>query len=85
MKFKDQYWLTPENIAASLGLPKDQGEIVRSVVPGEAAERAGLRQGDVILSVGGQMVTPDETVSFLIAEELKARRIPPERAARAAE
>ena len=26
-----------ENIAASLGLPKDQGELVRSVVPGQAA------------------------------------------------
>ena len=43
-----------ENIAPSLGLPKDQGEIVRSVVPGEAAARAGIQQGDVILRVGGQ-------------------------------
>ena len=47
-----------ENIAASLGLPKDQGEIVRSVVPGEAAARAGIQQGDVIVRVGGQEVNP---------------------------
>ena len=67
-----------ENIAASLGLPKDQGEIVRSVVPGQAAERAGLRQGDVILSVGSQMVTPDETVSFLIANSTVGSRVPVE-------
>ena len=47
-----------ENIAASLGLPKDRGELVRSVVPGEAAARAGIQQGDVIVRVGGQEVTP---------------------------
>ena len=65
-----------ENIAASLGLPKDQGELVRSVVPGEAAARAGLRQGDVILSVNNQPVTPDETVSFLIANSTVGSRVP---------
>ena len=65
-----------ENIASSLGLPKDQGELVRSVVPGQAAARAGLRQGDVILTVGGQMVTPDETVSFLIANSTVGARVP---------
>ena len=65
-----------ENIASSLGLPKDQGELVRSVVAGQAAARAGLRQGDVILTVGGQMVTPDETVSFLIANSTVGARVP---------
>src|SRR5437763_15663444 len=33
-----------ENLAPSLGLPKDSGEIVRSVVPGGPAARAGLQQ-----------------------------------------
>ena len=56
-----------DNIAPSLGLPKDMGEIVRSVVPGGPAANAGLRQGDVILRVNGQDVTPEETVSYLIA------------------
>ena len=48
-----------ENLAPSLGLPKDSGEIVRSVVPGGPAARAGLQQGDVIVQVNGQQVTPD--------------------------
>src|SRR5688572_10324337 len=37
-----------ESEAPSLGLPKDNGEIVRSVVEGGPAARAGLQQGDVI-------------------------------------
>ncbi len=56
-----------ENIASSLGLPKDRGEIVRSVIPGGAAARAGIQQGDVIVRVNGQEVNPDQTVSYLIA------------------
>ena len=64
-----------ENIAASLNLPKDQGEIVRSVVPGQAAARAGVQQGDVIVRVGGQDVTPDQTVSYLIANTGVGNRV----------
>lgn len=65
-----------ENIAASLGLPKDQGELVRSVVPGQAAARSGVQQGDVILRVGGQPVNPDQTVSYLIANTTVGSRVP---------
>jgi serine protease Do len=67
-----------ENIAAGLGLPKDQGELVRSTVPGAAADRAGIRQGDVILSVNGRPVTPDDTVSYLIANTTVGARVPVE-------
>jgi len=67
-----------ENIAASLGLPKDTGEIVRSVVPGEAAARAGIQQGDVIVKVGGREVNPDETVSYLIANTQVGAKVPVE-------
>ncbi|MCM8557640.1 Do family serine endopeptidase [Sphingomicrobium sediminis] len=56
-----------EDIAAGLGLPKDRGELVNSVIEGEAADNAGIRRGDVILSIGGEAVTPDDTVSYLIA------------------
>ena len=65
-----------ENIAAALGLPKDQGELVRSIVPGQAAARAGLQQGDVILRVNGQAVNLDQTVSFLIANTTVGTRVP---------
>jgi serine protease Do len=65
-----------ENIAASLGLPKDTGEIVRSVVPGEAAARAGIQQGDVIVEVDEKEVNPDQTVSYLIANTQVGARVP---------
>ncbi|MDQ3074673.1 MAG: Do family serine endopeptidase [Pseudomonadota bacterium] len=65
-----------ENIAAAFNLPKDQGEIVRSTVAGQAAARAGIQQGDVILRVNGQAVNPDNTVSYLIANTTVGSRVP---------
>jgi serine protease Do len=65
-----------ESIAASLGVPKERGELVRSVVPGQAAAKAGLQQGDVIVRVNGREVTPDETVSYLVANTSVGSRVP---------
>jgi serine protease Do len=65
-----------EDLAPSLGLPKDSGEIVRSVVPGGPGARAGLQQGDVIVKVNGQAVTPDATVSYLVANTQAGSRVP---------
>ncbi|MBN8814001.1 MAG: Do family serine endopeptidase [Sphingomonas sp.] len=56
-----------EDIAASLGLPKDKGELIGRVEPGQAADKAGIKQGDVIIAVNGREVNPDETLSYLIA------------------
>ena len=65
-----------ENIGPALGLPKDRGEIVRSVVPGGPAAKAGLQQGDVIVRVNNQDVTPDETASYIIANTTVGSRVP---------
>ena len=54
-----------DDIAASLGLPKDHGEIVRSVEPGQAAAKAGIQAGRRRSSrVNGKDVTPDQTLSL---------------------
>jgi serine protease Do len=55
------------DIAAGLGLPKDRGEIVASVEPNGPAARAGVRQGDVILTVGGREVNFDNSLSYIVA------------------
>ena len=65
-----------ESLAPSLGLPKDSGEIVRSVVPGGPGARGGLQQGDVIVKVNGQQVTVEQTVSYLIANTKVGSRVP---------
>jgi serine protease Do len=65
-----------EDLAPTLGLPKDSGEIVRTVVPGGPGARGGLVQGDVIVKVNGQQVTPDQTVSYLIANTTVGSRVP---------
>ena len=65
-----------EDLAPALGIPKDTGELVRSVVPGAPGARAGLVQGDVIVKVNGQQVTPDQTVSYLVANTTVGSRVP---------
>lgn len=44
------------DMAASLGLKEARGLIVSQVQPGSAAERAGVRQGDVITALNGNAV-----------------------------
>ncbi|WP_265564502.1 Do family serine endopeptidase [Sphingomicrobium arenosum] len=65
-----------EDVADALGLPKERGELVRSIVEGQAAEAAGLRQGDVILTIDGTPVTPDNTVSYLISNTPVGATVP---------
>jgi serine protease Do len=65
-----------EDLAPALGVPKDRGELVRSVVPNGPAAHGGLQQGDVIVRVNGEQVTPEQTVSYLVANNRVGARIP---------
>ena len=67
-----------DDLAASLGIRENRGEFVQGVQPGEAAERAGIEAGDIVLSVNGQEVTPDQTLSFLVANIEPGTSIPVE-------
>ena len=55
-----RYTSLDESIAQQLRLPVTQGVIVLEVIPGTAAERAGLRVYDVITEVGRQPITSME-------------------------
>ena len=65
-----------EDFADALGLTVNRGEFIQSVVPGEPADQAGLRSGDVVLSVNGQEVTPDQSLSYLVANIAPGTRVP---------
>ena len=65
-----------EGVAAALGIDRNRGTLIRSVTPGGPAARAGVQQGDVVVSVGGQPVTPDQSLAFLVAQQPIGSRIP---------
>jgi serine protease Do len=59
--------ITPE-MARQLGVSPDQGVVVTDVVEGGPAQRAGVRQGDVVVEVGGRPVKKVEDVAGAIAK-----------------
>lgn len=63
------------DIAGALGVDKDRGEIVGRVEAGQPGERAGLRQGDVVLALNGQAITPEQTLTYLIARQKPGTRV----------
>jgi serine protease Do len=56
------------DMAQNLGLKSTGGAIVSSVTPGSAADRAGLKQGDVIQSFNGVQVHDFNTLRNRVAE-----------------
>lgn len=65
-----------EDTADSLGLAKNRGELVQIVVEGESADKAGIKAGDIVTKIDGKEVTPDQTLSFLVANIKPGTRIP---------
>ena len=64
------------DLADSLNLPQNRGEFVQSVEPGQAADRAGIRAGDVVTKINGKDVTSEQTLSFIVANIAPGTRIP---------
>lgn len=64
------------DVYESLGLPKDRGELVARVEPGQGAAKAGIQQGDVIVKVNNQDVTPDQSLSYIVSNLPVGSRVP---------
>lgn len=56
-----------EEVAASLGIARNQGQVIAGVTPGGPAARSGLRVGDVVTQVNGEPVNPTQSLSYLVA------------------
>ena len=65
-----------EDMASSLGIARNRGEMIQGVQAGQPAERAGLEAGDIVLKVNGQDVTPDQSLSYLVANIKPGQTIP---------
>jgi len=67
-----------EDTAEALGLPKERGELVQTVEPGEAADKAGIKPGDIVLKAAGKDVTRDQSLSSILANIAPGTSIPVE-------
>ncbi len=65
-----------DDLAASLGLAKKRGEFIQAVEPGQGAAKAGLQAGDVVISVDGKEVTPEQSLSYIVANIAPGKRVP---------
>ncbi len=64
------------DLADSLNLPQNHGEFVQTVEPGQGADKAGIKPGDVVTRVGDKEVTSDQTLSFIVANIAPGTRVP---------
>jgi serine protease Do len=62
-------------LAESFGLPRPDGALVSSVVPGSAAEQAQLKPGDVITQIDGQPVRTAGDVSARVGAAAPGDRL----------
>ena len=68
----------PPAMAAQLRLKKNSGLVVQAVVPGGAAERAGIQQYDVISSFDSQPVTMPQQIERSISRHKDGEEVPVE-------
>lgn len=69
------YWLGIEGgpldspiLRTHLQLADDVGVVVRQIVPGSPAEKAGLKQHDILIAVGGEQITDMGTLQKAVAD-----------------
>ena len=53
-------------IASSLGLPRPEGVILKTVYPNSPAAKAGLKSGDVVLAIDGNSVDDMQSLNYRI-------------------
>ncbi len=67
--------LTPE-LAESFGIAGTEGVLIRDVLPGSPAEKAGAQRGDVIVEFDGQAFNDVQKLRLRVADTAVGRRVP---------
>ena len=62
--------------ARRLNLHEVRGVVVEEVVPGSPADRAGMREDDIIYEYNGQTVTNHSQFSILVSTSKQGRKVP---------
>jgi len=57
-----------EQVAQQFGIDVDEGALVVEIVPGSAAELAGVRRGDVIVELAGDSVETSQDVAAAVRD-----------------
>jgi serine protease Do len=65
-----------ERLADSLGIEKNRGEQVTGMTDNSPGTKAGLKEGDIVLKVNGKDVTPEQTLSYIVANTKPGTKIP---------
>jgi len=66
--------ITPD-LAKSFDLPEPKGALIGDLLPGGPADKAGLRQGDVIVSFGGKPIKDANDLPRYVAETPIGKRV----------
>jgi len=64
-----------EEIAASFGLKKARGALISDVMAGSPAEKAGLRQGDILLTFDGKEVKDARQLQLAVGEATIGKQV----------
>ena len=64
-----------KDLAQSFGLPDERGALVASVDPDSPAEKAGLKPGDVVLSLDGNRIKDSADLPRIVGERRPGTRV----------
>jgi serine protease Do len=65
-----------DDLAESLGIPHNRGELVQEAEAGKGGAIAGVQAGDVIMKAAGKEVTPSQSLSYIVTNIAPGTRIP---------